>query len=359
MKKIILAITLISVVVACKKEEKPPVVGTNEKGEELVVNATGDTVVYVPPVEKKEEPKVEEKKVEEVAFKQESDGTYNFQFNLKKGQTYPFTIATSSTNTQSDGKQSMTMTQESTTGLEYKVTEVKDSTFVMDVTYKRFAEKMSDGKESISVDTDKAQPTEEDLKMRWKFQKAIVGNTFTMEVDKHGKVQNISNLWKVRDKVKNSIKEGMKEEEVKALDEFLKAALSDEAMQQMFEESVAYYPKKAVKPGDAWERNEAQGKNSSNVTYTFDGVEGDIATIKITGKSKGNDSQSQKDPQGNKMTIFMSLDGTVNGTVQIDKNSGWIKTATMNKDETQRMTQQYMGQKVNGSSKTKSTTKIN
>lgn len=356
MKKIILALTLISAIVACKKDEKPPVVGTNEKGEELVVNATGDTVVYVAPVEKKEE--IKEAK-EEAAFQAESDGTYKFSFHLKKGTTYPFSIVTSATSTQSDGKQSMTMTQESTTGLEYKVNEVRDSTFVMDVTYKRFAEKMSDGKESVSFDTNSAEPTDEAAKQRWKFNKAIVGNSFIMEVDKHGKVQNISNLWKVRDKVKNAMKSGMKEDEIEALDKFLKAALSDEAMQQMFEESVAYYPKKAVKKGDTWSRNESEGKATSNVTYTFDGVQGDVATIQINGTSKGNDSQSQKDPQGNKMTIFMSLDGKVNGTVQIDKNSGWVKTATISKDETQRMTQEYMGQKVNGSSQIKSTTKIN
>lgn len=361
MKKVILGVTIFAALASCKKEvEKPVVVGTNEQGEELVVNKTGDTVVYVAPAVEEKKEEVKETKVEEkTAFKAQADGTYTFKFNLEKGKTYPFTIVSTAKNTQSDGKQSMTMTQESTTGLEYKVKEVKDSTFVMDVTFKRFAEKMSDGKETVSFDTNGTEPKDEAAKQRWKFNKAIVGNAFEMEIDKDGKVQNISNLWKVRDKVKTSMKADIPAEQAGMLDEFLKAALSDESMQAMFEESVAYYPKKAVKKGDTWERSEKQGKNSSKVTYTFDGVNGDLAVIKINGTSKGNDSNSQKDPQGNTMKLFMSLEGKVNGTVNIDKNSGWINSANISKDETQRMTQEYMGQKVNGSSVTKSTTKIN
>ena len=355
MKKMILAITVISVVAACKKENKPAVVGTNDQGQELVVNETGDTVVYVAPAKSEEE--IIDEKEEVTAIKAETDGKYNFGLNLKKGQKYPFKIVTSATTSESDGKQSATTTQESTTSLEYVVKEVKDSTFVLDVTYKQFAEKLSNGKESIGFDTNAAEPTDEMVKQRYKFNKAIVGNTFQMEVSETGKVKNINNLWNVRDKVKNAIKTGLKTEEVAALDKFLQSALSDEAMQQMFEESLAYYPKKAVKPGDTWSRDESQGTASSKVTYTFDGITGDMATIKINGTSSGNDSQT--DPNGSGMKIFQSLDGKVNGTVHINVNTGWISDAEMNKDETIRMTQEFQGQKANFSSQTKSKTKIN
>lgn len=356
MKKILLTITLIAALTACKNEEKPAVVGTNEEGQELVINETGDTVVYVAPA--KPEAEIIKEKEKQDGIKAESDGKYNFGLNLKKGEKYPFKIVTKSTTTDSDGKQSQTMTQESTTTLEYVVKEVKDSTFVMDVTYKQFAEKYSDGKETLSFDTNSATaPKEELLKLRYDFNKAVVGNTFQMEVSEKGKVKSINNLWNVREQVKTKLKGKMKPEEIKALEEILSVAISDEAMQAMFEESLAYYPKKAVKPGDTWNRNESQGTASSKMTYTFEGLKGEIATIKLNGTSSGVDSKT--DPNGSGMKLHQSLDGKVNGTVQINVNSGWIKDATMNKDETMRMTQEFQGQKANFSSQVKSTTKIN
>lgn len=356
MKKILLTFLLATVVFSCKKDDKPAVVGKNDAGQELVINETGDTVVYVAPA--KPEAEIIKEKENLDGIKAENNGLYHFGLNLKKGQTYPFKILTKSTSTESNGKQSQTMTQESTTTLEYLVKEVKDSTFVLDVTYKQFAEKYSDGKESFSFDTNSpTAPKDEMMKIRYDFNKAVVGNSFQMEISEKGKVKSINNLWNVREKVKNKLKTSLKPEEIKALDEVLAKAISDEAMQQMFEESMAYYPKKAVKAGDTWNRNENQGGASSKMTYTFDGVTGDVAVIKINGTSTG--ASSQTDPNGSGMKISQSLDGKVNGTVQINVNSGWIKDASMNKDETMRATQEFQGQKMNYSSNVKSSTKIN
>lgn len=357
MNRIYLIVALFLVVASCKKQEKPTVVGTNENGEELIVNETGDTVVYEAPIVENDEEITEKEEERVVAVKSEKDGTYKFELNLKKGQKYPFKITTTGTNAQSDGKNSQTITQESTTALEYEVKEVRDSIFLLDVTYKRFSESMSDGKEKIGFDTNSAEPTNPEAKERWKFNNAVVGNTFQMEVSKNGNVQNISNLYKVRDKVKNAMKTGLNDEELKGLDQFLAAALSDEAMEQQFLESMAYYPKKKVKPGDTWSRNESEGSASSTVNYTFEGVKDNLATIKISGTSEGNDSRT--DPNGSGMKIFQSLEGSVNGTVKIDVNSGWVNNAEMKKDEVIRMTQEFQGQKANFSSETKSTTKIN
>lgn len=351
-------LSLVAVVASCKKQEKPAVVGTNDQGEELVVNETGDTVVYVAPAKEDKDVEVEEAKEEnEVAIKTDKEGAYVFDLNLKQGETYPFKIATNATNSKSDGKQSQTITQESTTTVEYTVKEVKPESYILDVSYKRFAENMSDGKEKLGFDTNAAAPKDEQAKQRWDFNKAIIGNTFQMEVSKSGEVQNVLNLYKVRQTVKKAMNKGLTEDESKGLDEFLGAVLSDEAMQQQFEESMAYYPKKKVKPGDTWTRKESEGSASSTVNYTFDGVNNGVATIKISGKSSGN--ESQEDPNGSGMKLFQSLEGTVSGTVEIDVNSGWIKDAEMKKKEIVRMTQQYQGQKANFSSETNSTTKIN
>ncbi|MXV38945.1 hypothetical protein GO491_09715 [Flavobacteriaceae bacterium Ap0902] len=357
MKKVILVCAMTAAIISCKNEDKkPPVIGTNENGEELVVNETGDTVVYTPPV-KEDNVELDEEEKEDVAFEKDADGSFHFKFNLEKGEKYPFKIVTNATNVQSNGKESATLTQESTTELEYQVKDITEEGFVMDVQYKRFAEKMSDGTTSVSFDTNGAEPKEDAAKQRWKFNKAIIGNSFNMTIDEHGKVQDISNLFKVRDKVKTEMKSDLEPEQLNMLDEFLNAALSDEAMKQMFEESLAYYPKKPVKKGDTWSINNSEGNAKSDINYTFDGINNGVATIKISGTSSGSDSQT--DPNGSGVKIFRSLEGKVNGTAHVDQKTGWVKNAVMNKEETMRMTQQLNDQKINLSSTSKSTTKIN
>ena len=352
MNRIYLILSLVLLVSACENQDKPVVVGVNEDGQQLTVNASGDTIVY-----DANQIEIQDEEIADAnpAIKAENDGTYKFGLNLKKGQKYPFKIATSSTNTQFNGTESQTMIQKATTALEYEVKEIKDSIFVLDVTYKQFSESMSDGKETIGFDTNKGEPENPMALDRWNFNKAIVGKTFQMEVSESGKVQNISNLWKLREQVKETMKEGLSAEELQGLDQFLAMALSDEAMQMQFEESMAYYPKKKVKEGESWSRNESEGNASSTVTYTFENIKDNIATIKIKGSSTGSDSRTEDSG----LKIFQSLEGKVNGTVQINVNSGWVKDAQMSKDETIKMTQEYQGQKLNLSSETKSTTKIN
>lgn len=354
MNRISLILALVLFITACKNQDKPVVVGTNEAGEQLTVNAAGDTVVYNAESVENNEVKAESENVED-AVKAESDGAYKFELNLKKGQKYPFKIASSAVITQFDGSQSQTMTQKATTTLEYEVKEVKDTVFVLDVMYKKFAESMSDGNESIGFDTDAEKPTNELVEDRWNFNKAIIGKSFEMEVSKSGKVQNISNLWKLREQVKESLKEGMSSEEVQGLERFLAMALSDEAMQLQFEESLSHYPKKRVKPGETWSRSESEGNASTTVNYTFEGIKDNVATIKVNGTSNGSGSHTEQ----NGLKVFQSLEGKVNGDFKIDVNSGWISTAEMRKDETIKMTQEFQGQKLNMSSQTKSTTNIN
>lgn len=355
MKKIFLICGLATVVLSCNKQEKKgDVVGTNEKGEELVVNAKGDTIVATPETESETEATVEEK--EEVAFTPKEDGTYEFGFNLKKGEKYPFKIITTATSKQSDGTQSITINQESTTELEYLVKDVTADGFVMDVTYKRFAEKMSNGQESIGFDTNAGKPKDERATQRWKVNKAIVGNSFGMTIDKHGKVKSVTNLSKIRDKVKAEIKNDLKKEEIAVLDQFLQSAINDQVIKNMFEESVGYYPTKPVKKGDKWDKTQSAKTAKSTINYTFDGVNNNLATIKINGKSSGSDSQT--DPKSG-IKVSSSLKGNVTGTVNVDEKSGWIKNATMNKTETMTMSQELNGQKATMTTEVKSTTKIN
>lgn len=353
MKKTALILSVAAVIFSCKNETKPTIVGQNEQGQDLVVNAKGDTVVYTP--QDTEKTKEEVKPVAKSAFEKNAEGLYTFRYNLEKGKTYPFSISTKSTTDQSDGKQSQHMSQESITGVDYTVKEIKDSTYLFEVKFTQFKEAMSNGKENISFDTQAEKPTKKEAQQQWEFNKAMVGKPFEMEITKEGKVVDVTKLLRVRNAIKEELGKSLTEEEKAGLDQVLSQSLSVEAMQSMFEESTSYYPKKAVKLDETWTEKEGNKKASSEMNYTFKGIADNMATVAISGKSNGNDSQSNK--QGVKM--FRSLEGTVTGTVKIDATTGWISNADIQKKEVVRVTQQYKNQKMNFSSTTKATTKIN
>ncbi|MBV7441032.1 hypothetical protein KRX57_06330 [Weeksellaceae bacterium TAE3-ERU29] len=353
MKKSIFVLAVAALVFSCKKEDKPKIVGKNAQGQELIVNAQGDTVVYNPEANTKNTEV--KKEVRETAFEKNAEGEYVFQFNLEKGKTYPFSITTKANVSQSDGKNSQKVSQESVTALDYTVAEVKDSTYLMDVKFTRFQEQADGPSGKISYDTSAEKPTNKGAAQQWEFNKAIVGKTFSMEITKDGKVLDVTKLLPVRNAVKEALKSSLSKEELAALDNILNQTLSVEAMQSMFEESTSYYPKKAVKIDETWSKKEGNDKASSTMDYTFRGFNDGMADIAIKGTSKGSDSQSNE--QGVK--LFRSLEGNVDGTVKIDEKSGWISSAKIEKKEVVRMTQQYQGQKMNFSSTTNSTTTIN
>lgn len=352
-------------VVACKKEKSEiKVVGKNENGEELTVSAEGDTITLKEAEAlqndklRKEEAstnleteKVEKKK----AFYKNADGTYTFQFNLEKGKNYPFKVSTHTTSTQSDGENSQQISQNSTNELSYEVVEEKKQSFTLKVTFKRFQEKSSMQGESIGFDTNSGKPSNEMAAQQYKFFKAIVGSSYTIEIAKSGKVLNIDGLAPIREKVKSKLSKGLSEDEKKGLDQMLQASLSKQAMEAMFLESIGYYPTKPVKIGESWEINNSTDNAKSHMKYTLKNVSDSHADIQISGSSNGKDSNTLE--QGVK--IFRSIEGSVSGTAKINAQSGWVNQANIDKKEILRITQEYQGQKQNMSSTTKSATKVN
>ncbi|SZD72999.1 Uncharacterised protein [Candidatus Ornithobacterium hominis] len=351
-------------VVACKKEKfEGKIVGKNENGEELTVNAQGDTITLKEAEALQKTDTTEEtmttaetEKVEKkTAFQKNEDGTYSFQFNLEKGQTYPFKVSTNTTSTQSDGKNSQQISQISTNELSYEVIEEKLQSYVLKVTFKRFQEKSSMQGESIGFDTNAGKPTNEMAAQQYEFFKTIVGNSYTMEISKNGKVLDIDGLAPIREKVKSKLAKGLSEEEKKGLDQMLQVSLSKQAMEAMFLESIGYYPTKSVKIGESWEMNNSTDNAKAQMKYTLKNVADDQVDIQISGSSSGRDSNTLE--QGVK--ISRSIEGNVTGTAKIDARSGWLNQATIEKKEVLKITQEYQGQKQNMSSTTKSTTKVN
>ncbi|KGB67857.1 hypothetical protein Q787_01695 [Ornithobacterium rhinotracheale H06-030791] len=330
MKKSIIALSIVALAFSCKKE-----------------NTTTTTSETTKTEVKKEVPAE--------AFTKNAQGEYVFAFNLEEGKTYPFSLTNNATMTQSNGQQSQTVKQTSTTALDYTVAQVKDSTYVLDVKFTRFKEENKSDKKTIGFDTDAEKPTDKGAARQWEFNKAIVGKVFKMEITRSGKVVDVTNLLPVRNAVKEELKKDLSKEEQEGLDQVLSQTLNITAIQTIFDESTSFYPKKAVKLGGKWSKSEGTDKAKSTMNYTLQSVDNGVVDIKIDGSSKGSDSQSN--PQG--VNLYRSLEGSVDGLAKLDQKSGWISSADIKRKEVVRETQEYQGQKMNFSSTTNTHTEIN
>lgn len=322
MKKIT-AIALISIaLISCKKETKT-VTKVDPK--------TGKTVTVEVPVEDKEVAKVENPAIKD------SLGVYRATFKLEKGKTYPFTTYQRDLQTLSDGKQSMTGTNESTDEMSFTVDNI-DAKGNYDISMVLVGKRMSTSSQgkTQSIDTKGNAPTDQNQKFMWAVQKAQTGNKLNIKMDKNGKILSITGFDAIYKKVNTAITPIVKDAtQIKAFMENFKTGYSEKILKEEFGKNINVLPTKGAKIGESWNETvnvTPDGSVKLSTTYTLKSVENGIAEISVKG---GIPRKSQSNSQ-NGVSHTISLDGTQNGTIRVDANSGWILGSKLNMNTTQK-----------------------
>lgn len=342
MKKSLVVLTILMVFSACKKDNEQ-VVGTNDKGEKLIINEKGDTVVFA----ENDSVQVSGDKLfdHNSALHQNEDETYTFRYNLKKGETYPFLLKINQSQSMSAAGQSMNLSSSRTVDFDYFVEEVTGSKFKLKATFKGFSESFkSPTGETLSYNTASGKPSDKDVAQSWTIYKAITGQGFAMEVDNKGKVLSVNGLENVVSNTLSKLKNDFTAEEQSQIKELLKSSLSSESIKSQFEESLNIFPDKDLKIGEKWDdtQNISEGpvKGQNKVTRTFKEIKDGKAKITVNGIQdvSGNDTQ-------NGVSAVMKNHATLDGYVELDVETGWIKKVSITKKETINTTYQQGDQK--------------
>jgi len=322
MKKIT-AIALISIaLISCKKETKT-VTKVDPK--------TGKTITVEVPVEDKEVAKVENPAIKD------SLGVYRATLKLEKGKTYPFVTYQRDLQTLSDGKQSMTGTNESTDEMSFTVDNI-DAKGNYDISMVLVGKRMSTSSQgkTQSIDTKGNAPTDQNQKFMWAVQKAQTGNKLNIKMDKNGKILSITGFDAIYKKVNAAITPIVKDAaQIKAFMENFKTGYSEKILKEEFGKNINVLPTKGAKIGESWNETvnvTPDGSVKLSTTYTLKSVENGIAEISVKG---GIPRKSQSNSQ-NGVSHTISLDGTQNGTIRVDANSGWILGSKLNMNTTQK-----------------------
>lgn len=311
----LLAITL----VACKKETKTVTKIDPETGKtitvEVPVETLADSVKTSAPPATVDTPAI---------FA--SEGVYKQTFNLEKGQTYPLITHQKDVQTMTapDGK-SQSGTSETTDEMSFTVNDFKDG--VYDITINLIGKRNSqsaNGK-TVAVDTKQAEPKDEQLKMMWKVNKALVGNKLNLKMSETGKVISISGFEPIYTKVSASVGSVIKEAKDKtAFLASFKQSFNEKMLKDQLSKNLVLIPEKGVKIGESWSQSEnasPDGKIKLTTNYVLKNVGNGVAQIAVSG---GIPKKSDKKTQEG-ITRSMSSELSQNGTITLDENTGWVK----------------------------------
>lgn len=325
MKKSLIILSVFIGLTACKKEGEN-VVGTNANGEKIVVNEQGDTITA-------QDKNTQILNPEETALVKNQDDSYSFRYNLKKGETYPFLLKTKQDQSMSAAGQSMSMTSERTVEFDYFVEDVVNNVFKLKATFKGFSERFkSPNGQTMSYDTKASKPSDPDVAKSWTIYKSIIGQSFQMEVDNKGKVISVKDLNTVNSNALSKLKSDFTTEEQNMIKELLNASLNDKAIKTQFEETLNIFPEKDVKIGEQWadSQNISEGpvKGTNKVTRTFKELKDGNAKITVNGVQDVKGTETQ---QG--ITMNMTNKATMDGYIDLDMETGWIKKVSITKKE--------------------------
>ena len=285
--------------------------------------------------------KVEIKEEENIIQKAISDsaGVYTQKFILEKGKTYPFSSVQKEVQTIKDpsGK-SMKGTQEIVDERNIVVNDFQNG--VYDLTINILGKKMTsiaDGK-TVVIDTKQPAPKDEQLKNIWTINNTLVGSKFSVKMKENGEVISIKGIDELYNKVEKAITPFVKEtEQKKQFVEYFKQGFNEKMLKEEFSAGINILPKKGVKLGESWtisENIDPEGKVKSNITYILNKIENGVVEVSVTGNIP---AKSNKQTQ-NGITMTMSVEGSQNGTLKIDENSGWVLSSKMNIKTTNKQT---------------------
>lgn len=345
MKKIT-AIALLSIaLVSCKKETQK-VTKVDPK--------TGKTITVEVPAEEKEVAKVENPAIKD------SLGVYYSNFKLEKGKTYPFTTYQRDVQTISDGTKSITGTNESTDEMTFTVNGT-DEKGNYDITMNLVGKRMSASSQgkTQSIDTKSAAPTDPQQKFMWEVQKAQVGNSLKMKMDKNGKILSITGFEPIYQKINKAATTIIKDAaQTKNFMEGFKQSFNEKMLKDQFGKNINIFPTKGAKLGQNWTETEnvtPDGSVKISTTYTFSKIENGIAEITV----KGGIPRKAKSQSKNGVSHSISLEGSQDGTIRIDANTGWILGSKLNLSTAEKESISDGKQSQNLSKKTSSMVSIN
>jgi hypothetical protein len=243
------------------------------------------------------------------------------QLGFEKGHTYSQVQNTKMVMAQNINGQDIITTIEITAKTNFHVKDVRDSVFMIDVSYESLNTKMSNAQMEfeLSSSSTKDDPVSGVLR-------AMINKPFLAVMTRTGRIHEMR-IDSLFSSVLNETQAG--EQQKKMAAEQLKQYFSEDAAKGSFEMLYAFYPNTSVKLGDTWPvQTSIQAMGALNIAgnYFF---KGQTANASLVHGELNIVSDKEKIAEINGMKMNYDLGGTLVTDYELDKNSGWIINGKM------------------------------
>lgn len=258
---------------------------------------------------------------------------YLLEYKLSPGDIFKQKMEMSGNIVQNYMEQEIALSTNASIDYHYTVKEVEGNTFSIDMTYDRIKMNIDMGGTKISFDsnTEDTIATPQNLSP---MIKAITGIPLNIVIDNKGKASSFTGMDKIFESMTEAVNpdiDAMAKQQMLAA---LNQQFSDEFFQTTINNAFYSFPDKEITIGYSWDMNteiNSQGIGmSSTLNIKLEKVEGNIATLVCNGTlSTPREGITQ---ETNGMTVTITMEGTMKGTVLLDMNSGMITKGEMTQD---------------------------
>jgi hypothetical protein len=240
--------------------------------------------------------------------------------NLKKGNTYYMVSSANSAIVQTLNSEENTLNLAFTFKMAFKVIDIKDTVYNMEVSYQAIDMKIQTGGKSIELNSLKP----DSLDIPSSFMAAMMNKPFNITLTKRGKVQSVDNIEKIINTVFDSFPkiDPTKKEQLKK--QFMQSFGTD-AFRGSLEMGTAIFPSGAVSKDDKWTVHtnlQAPTKADVQTVYQLTDITPDFYLIHGDGTLATD--KNAKPGEINGMPMKYDLNGSLLTDIKVDRNTGWI-----------------------------------
>jgi len=247
--------------------------------------------------------------------------------NLTKGETYYSISIINSAISQSYNGQDISYNITMSAKTAYKVLDILDTVYSMEVSYKSIGMKMVSAQGSMDFNSDTPNPQDEASQVL----AAMRDKPFLVNISKTGRVLAVKNIDKIMEQIFNSMPSMAAEEKVQLKNQFSQS-FGEKAFKSNQEETMAIYPTVKVDKNDSWiiktqfeSAMDADIKTTyklQDITNTNYIIHGDATVVTVSNKVNQSDN----------MAATYALTGTIVSDIKIDKTTGWVSEAKLKED---------------------------
>ena len=245
------------------------------------------------------------------------------ELNLTKGETYTQLMTTTVTTLQTVNGQDITMKMSATGKMTYKVTDIRDAVYDMEVNYERLTMKMSLPNGDMEFSSEKTDKTDVFSGLLG----AMLNKPFSIEMSKTGKVNKVKNIDAVFSAMFDNYPH-LSDAEKKALEGMLMQTYGEKALKGNIELCSAIFADSPVAKADKWTvTTQLESGMPATVESVYELKEISDSYYQLVGTSTIETADKDAYVETNGMPVRYDMAGTMTSDITIDSKSRWITHA--------------------------------